>query len=253
MGLVIQAEGISKAFKHPKLGKVDALKGASFSAQPGQVSALLGVNGAGKTTMLRILATILQADEGRAVVAGYDVATQPHMVRKSIGFLSNSAALYGRLKPAECLEYFGGFHGLEGQTLKAAVNRAMDRLDIGPFADKVCDQLSTGQKQRVSIARAILHDPPVLFFDEPTNGLDIVTAQTVMEFVEEAREMGKTVVYSTHIMSEVERLCDVISVIHEGCINDSGTLAELLERRAAPSLEKAFLNIVGYQSQEGAA
>jgi sodium transport system ATP-binding protein len=216
----------------------------SIEAHPGQVFGLLGVNGAGKTTMLRMLSTVLKPTSGKAWVAGYDVVQDGEKVRASIGFMSNTTALYGRLTGMEVLKYFGGLYGLQGDHLKQRLDFVTKQLDLDEFKDRLCDKMSTGQKQRVSIARTILHDPPVLFFDEPTAGLDVVTSQSVMEFIETSRAQGKTIVYCTHIMSEAERLCDEVAVIHEGRIKGEGTVQHLKEITGQPNLERAFLYLV---------
>ncbi|MBX3110474.1 MAG: ATP-binding cassette domain-containing protein [Fimbriimonadaceae bacterium] len=243
---MIQTDKLTKVFPNPKGKPVRAVDAFDFTAVPGKVHALLGVNGAGKTTVLRMLSTVLKPTSGSATVNGFDVVKDPEKVRQSIGFLSTSTAVYGRLKPLEMLAYFGTLYGLDDATIKRRTHDIAERLDIMPFADRLCDQLSTGQKQRVSIARAILHDPPVVFFDEPTAGLDVLTAQTVLQFIEGCRDQGKTVVFSTHIMSEVERLADDVSVIHEGTLKGAGTPAEIVATTGSPSLEKAFLRLVGY-------
>lgn len=247
--VLVSVQQLVKVYNDPKKGQIRAADGITFTAQPGQVFGLLGVNGAGKTTVMRVLATLLQPNSGTASVAGYDVTKNSSEVRRSIGFLSSSMALYGRLTVRQTLEYFGGLYGMRGNELKQAVDRAIDIVNVGEFADKLCDRLSTGQKQRSSIARAILHDPQVLFFDEPTAGLDVVNAQTVMEFVEEARTSGKTIIYSTHIMSEAERLCDTMTIIHEGQVKWSGTNSEAITFTGKERLEKAFLDIIGYQPE----
>lgn len=241
---MVLAEGLKKEFVDNKGKIVRAVDDVSFQAMPGAVFGLLGVNGAGKTTVLRMLSTALKPTAGKAEVAGFDVVQHPEKVRANIGFLSASTALYGRLNPVELLQFFGGMYGLSESVLAERIAGVMDRFGIHEYADRLCDKLSTGQKQRVSIARTILHDPPVLFFDEPTSGLDVVSSQTVLEFIEEAREAGKTVVFSTHIMSEAERLCDTVSVIHNGVIKGAGTLAELYEATGASTMEKAFLKLV---------
>ncbi len=246
---MVRTHGISKQFPQPKGDPVRAVDDVTLEAQPGRIFGLLGVNGAGKTTLLRILSTVLKPTSGTAEIAGYDVLADPEKVRASIGFMSTSTALYGRLTAREMIAYFGGLYGIRKGELKERMHATMDRLDIGPFADQLCDTLSTGQKQRVSIARTILHDPPVLFFDEPTAGLDVVTSQTVMEFIENARDRGKTVVYCTHTMSEVERLCDHIAIIHGGTLKGEGTVDSLKTRTGEASLEKAFLALVGYRSE----
>ena len=243
---MVRTESLVKHFSDPKQGVVKAVDGVSIEASPGKIFGLLGANGAGKTTMLRMLSTVLQPTSGKAWVAGFDVEKDPQKVRAAIGFMSSSTALYGRLNPKELLEYFGSLYGLEGAKLKERVNFVIDRMQIHEFADRFCDKLSTGQKQRVSIARTMIHDPGVMFFDEPTSGLDVVMSQSVMEFIEEARDQGKTVIFSTHIMSEVERLCDHIAVIHEGVIREEGTVDDLLAATNEKSLEQAFLKLVEY-------
>jgi len=237
---------LRKYFQDRK-GIKKAVDGIDLVAHPGRIYGLLGINGAGKTTTLRVLSTILKPTSGTAEIAGFDVVEHPEKVRASIGFMSTSTALYGRLTAQEIIEYFGGLYGLSGERLRTRVSFVMEKLQIGEFADRLCDKLSTGQKQRVSIARTILHDPPVLFFDEPTAGLDVWMSQIVMEFIEEMRAKGKTVIFSTHIMSEVERLCDDVGVIHDGIIMASGSVPELKESTNERSLEKAFLKITEFQ------
>lgn len=245
---MVCTEGLAKHFKDPKGNLVKAVDGVSFTAKPGQIFGLLGCNGAGKTTTLRILSTVIKPTFGTATVDGIDIVSEPAKVRANIGFMSTSTALYGRLHAREAIEYFGGLYGLSGSKLKDRVDYVIDKLRIGEFADRLCDKLSTGQKQRVNIARTILHDPPVLFFDEPTAGLDVVLSQTVMEFIEEARDLGKTVIFSTHIMSEVERLCDHVAIIDSGVIKGEGTVAELKAVAGESSLERAFLKLVEFQT-----
>jgi len=247
---MVRTHGVSKHFVDAKKKNVvRAVDNVSIEAHPGQITGLLGVNGAGKTTLLRILSTMLVPTAGTAEVAGFDTVKQATQVRASIGFMSNTTALYGRLSAREMIDYFGELYGLEGEHRKKRVDDVIQRLNIGEFADRLCDKLSTGQKQRVSIARTILHDPPVLFFDEPTAGLDVVTSQSVMEFIEGARIQGKTVIYCTHIMSEVERLCNNVFVIHNGHVCGSGDVASLKSQTSEASLEKAFLKLVGFQSE----
>lgn len=242
---MVRTQGIKKHFHDSKKGLVRAVDGIDLDARPGEIFGLLGVNGAGKTTLLRMLSTILRPTEGVAEVAGFDVVQHPEKVRANIGFMSTSTALYGRLTSREMIEYFGRLYGLEGPRLKERMDYVVDKLQLSEFSDRLCDKLSTGQKQRVSIARTILHDPPVLFFDEPTAGLDVVTSQTVMQFIEEARGQGKTVVFSTHIMTEVDRLCDSVAVIHEGVIVARGTVADLKAQSGEENLERVFLKLVG--------
>ncbi|MBC8066123.1 MAG: ATP-binding cassette domain-containing protein [Chlorobia bacterium] len=245
---MVVTEGLAKHFKDQKGNIVKAVDGISFEAHPGKIFGLLGCNGAGKTTALRILSTVIRPTAGTATVAGIDVLANPEKVRSQIGFMSTSTALYGRLQAREVIEYFGGLYGLSGRKLKERVDYVVKKLQIEEFADRLCDKLSTGQKQRVNIGRTILHDPPVLFFDEPTAGLDVVLSQTVMEFIEEARDMGKTIVFSTHIMSEVERLCDHVAIIDKGKLHGEGTVEELKAQTGEASLEKAFLKLVEFES-----
>lgn len=246
---MISVEHVSKDFVDSKKGLVRAVRDVSLFAQEGEVFGLLGVNGAGKTTLLRILSTMLKPSTGRATIAGFDVQSNSTEVRRKIGFLSASTALYGRLSGIEVLRYFGGLYGLSGTRLSERIEFVTEKLRLDEFSNRLCDKLSTGQKQRISIARAILHDPPVLFFDEPTTGLDVVTSQTVMEFIEDIRRQGKTVVLCTHIMSEAERLADRLAVIHEGRICGEGTVDEIKQQTQEATLEKAFLKLVEYQSE----
>ncbi len=250
---MIKTVNLCKSFVDPKKGEVHAVKNVSFDAEVGKIFGLLGVNGAGKTTCLRMLSTVIVPTSGFASVDGFDVVNQGQEVRSRIGFLSTSTALYGRLTSREMLVYFGELNQLSPAKLKERLDFVIEKLKLEEYLDRLCDKLSTGQKQRVSIARAILHDPPVIFFDEPTAGLDVVTSQTIMEFIEETRTQGKTVVFSTHIMSEAERLCDKIAVIHEGEIKAAGTVQDLLTLSGTTSLEKAFLNLVGYQQGQVSA
>jgi sodium transport system ATP-binding protein len=244
---MVVTEQLAKEFVDGKKAVVRAVQDVSFTAEPGKIFGLLGVNGAGKTTVLRMLSTVINPTRGRATVCGFDTVSQARDVRAHIGFLSTSTALYGRLSAEETIEYFAGFYGLSGDALAKNVASVIERLEIGPFKDRLCDKLSTGQKQRVSIARAIVHDPPVLFFDEPTAGLDVVSSQTVMEFIELCRSQNKTVIFSTHIMSEVERLCDDIAVIHEGTVRARGSVRDLLASTGQATLERAFLQLVEFQ------
>jgi sodium transport system ATP-binding protein len=216
----------------------------SFRCRPGQIYGLLGVNGAGKTTCLRLLATLLQPTSGTAQVSGFDVVAQPEKVRANIGFLSTATALYGRLTAREMVEYFGRLHGLSRDVLRGRIDTLFATLDMNEFRDGRCDKLSTGMKQKVSIARTLVHDPPVMIFDEPTHGLDVLTARTVIQFIRDCRARGKTVIFSTHVMSEVEKLCDTIAIIHNGRIVAEGTLTQLRERAGRQDLEEVFIHLV---------
>jgi sodium transport system ATP-binding protein len=244
---LIQTFEISKTFSDRKRGEVRAVEGISIQCCPGEIYGLLGPNGAGKTTLLRMLATILEPTSGTATVGGYDVRREAEKVRRNIGFLTGSAGLYERLTARETVAYFGALHGLADRQLKARIEDVFTTLGIHEFADRRCDKLSTGQKQRVCIARAIIHDPPILFFDEPTSGLDVTAARSVVRFIRRCRDEGRTVVFSTHIMSEVEALCDRIAVVYAGRVAAVGTLAELREQTGETAFERVFLQLIGEQ------
>ena len=242
---MIEARGLTKTFRDKKRGEIRAADGVSFRVAPGQIYGLLGANGAGKTTTLRLLATLLQPTSGGATVAGFDIVRDAQQVRAHVGFLAASTALYGRLTARETLAYFGKLHGLAAAEIAARTQRLADELDMHEFLDRRCEKFSTGMKQKTSIARTLIHDPAVMIFDEPTLGLDIMAARTIVKFVRECRARGKTVIYSTHIMSEVEKLCDVIGIIHDGKLLAEGTLAALRTRYVEHDLEEIFVRAVG--------
>jgi sodium transport system ATP-binding protein len=241
---MIEARGLSKHFHDKKRGQICAVENVSFTCQPGSIYGLLGANGAGKTTTLRMLATILEPTDGTALVSGHDIVEHPEKVRASVGFLSTATALYPRLTAQEMVEYFGRLNGLDEATLKKRIDDIFRRLDMNSFRDRRCDKLSTGMKQKTSIARTLVHDPPVMIFDEPTLGLDIMAARTIVEFIKECRQAGKTVIFSTHVMSEVEKLCDVIGIIHNGALLAEGTPARLRETYQEKDLEEIFVKVV---------
>src|SRR5713101_1552366 len=241
---MIEARGLSKRFQDKKRGVIRAVENVSFSCQPGKIYGLLGANGAGKTTTLRMLATILEPTDGTATVAGYDIIEHPDKVRANVGFLSTATALYPRLTAQELVEYFGRLNGLDEATLKKRVDTIFDRLEMNDFRDRRCDKLSSGMKQKTSIARTLVHDPPVMIFDEPTSQLDVMTARTIVTFIRECRDHGKTVIFSTHVMSEVEKLCDSIGIIHDGKLLTEGTLAQLREKYSESDLEEIFVKVV---------
>src|SRR5499425_1561224 len=241
---MIEARGLSKRFQDKKRGEIRAVENVTFSCKPGQIYGLLGANGAGKTTTLRMLATILEPSDGTATICGHDVVEQPQKVRANVGFLSTATALYPRLTAQELVEYFGRLNGLDEPTLKKRVDDIFNRLDMNDFRDRRCDKLSTGMKQKTSIARTLVHDPPVMIFDEPTTGLDVMTARTIIDFIRECRDRGKTVIFSTHIMTEVEKLCDVVGIIQSGKLLTEGTLAQLREKHGEEDLEEIFVKVV---------
>jgi sodium transport system ATP-binding protein len=249
---VIETRGLTKVFKDKKRGEIRAVDNVTFVCKPGQIYGLLGANGAGKTTTLRLLATILEPTDGTAIVCGDDVTEAPEKVRTNVGFLSGATALYPRLTAQEMVEYFGRLNGLSEPTLKKRLDDIFDRLDMNSFRDRRCDKLSTGMKQKTSIARTLIHDPQVMIFDEPTGGLDVMTARTIIGFIRECRQRGKTVIFSTHVMSEVEKLCDVIGIIQSGKLLAEGSLAELRSRYHDNDLEEIFVKVVAplYVEQE---
>ncbi|MCH8273580.1 MAG: ATP-binding cassette domain-containing protein [Armatimonadetes bacterium] len=241
---MIEVHDLVKHFRDGKRGVVKAVDGVSFECRPGEIFGLLGANGAGKTTLLRMLSTVLTPTSGTAIVADYDLIRQPGQVRRSIGFMSSTTALYARLTAGEFIRYIGNLYGLRGADLERRVKYVVDLLEIGDYHDRLCDKLSTGEKQRVSLARTILHDPPVLFFDEPTVGLDVFASRKIREFIQERKEQGKTIVFSTHIMSEAEHLCDRICVIHDGRIAAIGKFEELKAKTGETHLERVFISLV---------
>jgi sodium transport system ATP-binding protein len=241
---MIRVENLTKLFRDPRRGQVVAVDCISFGAKPGEVFGLLGPNGAGKTTAMRILCTVLKPTSGIVRLAGFDVVTQAGEVRKHIGFLSANTAIYDRMSAWELVEYFGLLYGMEREKLRARMEEIFTSLKMNDFRDRLGAKMSTGMRQKVSIARAIIHDPPVLIFDEPTLGLDVLVARAVLQSIEELRSMGKCIVYSTHIMREVERLCDRVAIISRGQIQACGTIAELQDQFHQNDLEELFFELV---------
>lgn len=242
---MIEAQNLTKIFRDRKRGEIRAVESVNFRCLPGQIYGLLGANGAGKTTCLRLLATILEPSSGTARVAGFDICKRPEQVRANVGFLATSTALYGRLTARETVEYFGRLNGLDDGRLRERLDELFTTFGIHEFADRRCDKLSTGMKQKVSIARTLIHNPPVMIFDEPTVGLDVMTARVIVDFIRSCRARGKTIIFSTHVMVEAEKLCDTIGIIHNGRILAEGTLAELRIRYQLEDLEDIFVHVVG--------
>ena len=245
---MIDTRELTKSFRDKKRGEIRAVAGISLRASPGQIYGLLGANGAGKTTMLRMLATLLKPTSGTAIVAGYDVVQEPEKVRANVGFLAASTALYGRLTAREMIGYFGRLNGLDDGAIKTRIQVLADQLEMHEFLDRRCEKFSTGMKQKTSIARTLIHDPAVMIFDEPTLGLDVMTARAIVKFVRECKARGKTVIYSTHVMSEVEKLCDTIGVIHDGRLLTEGSLSELRDRHGEQDMEEIFVKVVEAKS-----
>lgn len=248
----VRVQNLRKSFFEEERGEITAVGGVSFEALPGEVFGLLGANGAGKTTTLRMLSTVLTPSDGTATVMGHDVRTAPEQVRKNLGFFSASTALYPRLTARETLEFFARINGWPEASLQARVDELVDRFGIREYENGRIEKLSSGMKQKVSIARTIAHDPPVLIFDEPTVGLDVMNALEMVRVVRELRDEGKTILFSSHIMSEVEKLCDRIGIIHRGRLLALGTLDDLRERTGKHYLEDVFVHYVTEAEGAGA-
>jgi sodium transport system ATP-binding protein len=236
---MIRFSSLSKRY-----GPLEAVSELTLEVRPGEVYALLGPNGAGKTTALRCLATLLKPTSGSAAVAGVDVTRDPLGARARIAFLSSSMGLYQRLSSRELIAYFGRLHGLEGDRLARRLDEMVELFALGDFAERLCGKLSTGQRQRVSLARALVHDPPVLILDEPTLGLDVLSGQTIHDFIMAERARGKTILLSTHQMEEVDLLADRVGILRRGALVAEGAPAEIVRGLGAPNLARAFLALM---------
>ncbi|MEW6337652.1 MAG: ABC transporter ATP-binding protein [Acidobacteriota bacterium] len=240
----VTVRSLSKVFHDEARGDVRAVDAVDFECRPGEIFGLLGANGAGKTTTLRMLATILQPTSGTATVMGHDVVSEPEAVRRNLGFYSSTTALYPRLTARETIEFFARINGIPAADVRARVEGLVARFGLGDYADARVDKLSQGMKQKVSIARTVAHDPPVLIFDEPTVGLDVLNALEMQKVIAEFRDAGRTIIFSTHIMSEAERLCSRIAIIHRGRIHACDTLEALREATGKHYLEDIFVHFV---------
>jgi sodium transport system ATP-binding protein len=224
------------------LGKNKVLRGISFAAGSGEIFGLLGPNGAGKTTTLRIICTLLAPDAGSVEVLGFDTRTEPEEVRRRVGVVTAEIGVYARLSARENIVYFAELSGVADGELNRRVDGVINRLDMGSFAKQRAESLSSGQKQKVAIARAIVHDPDILMFDEPTSNLDVLASREIRDFMVESRGRGKCVIFSTHVLHDAERLCDRVTILHHGTVVASGTTAEV--RGSHRDLEDAFLELV---------
>ncbi|BCN28975.1 ABC transporter ATP-binding protein [Anaeromicropila herbilytica] len=220
-----------------------AVDGVSLKASKGEIYGLLGPNGAGKTTTLRCIATLLKPTDGNVSVCGFDTVKEGEEVRKKIGFLTNEIKLDPQFSPEYMFKFFGRLHGIDDKTIKERQEKLFSYFGIHDFKDKKINDLSTGMKQKAAIAVSLVHDPEVIIFDEPTNGLDIVTARSVTDYLKQLKEEGKLVIISTHIMSEAEKLCDRIGIIINGKKVTEGTLNEILEETKTSDLEDAFFQL----------
>ncbi len=247
---MILARSLVKEFPKKDGTRFRAVDNVSFETQHGEIVCLLGVNGAGKTTTMRILSTIFQPQSGTAEIEGYDIRTQGDQVRQNLGFLSGDTGLYARLTPREIVTYFGRLYGIPDGIIARRIDEMSTLLDMGEFLDKKIEFLSSGMKQKVSIVRSIIHDPPVMIFDEPTAGLDILTARNIISFIRDCKTRGKSVLFSTHIMREAERLADRIIMIHAGKILAQGTLEEMRGESAKTDLDDIFVYYVNRENED---
>ncbi len=237
---MIHTENLGKRFS-----KFQAVSDVSFDAADGQVFGLLGPNGAGKTTTLRIISTMLEPNSGEATVGGFDIRRQKTQVRAHLGVLVENAGLYKHLTARECLRYIGNLHGLRGDPLEKRIVALTDELGMGSFIDRRTDGYSRGMTRKVVIGMALVHDPPNIILDEPTAALDVVSTRAIRDLIHRLKHEGRCVVLSTHLMDEVERLCDQVAIIHRGTILARGTPAELMRDCGTDDLETAFVKIIG--------
>jgi sodium transport system ATP-binding protein len=247
---LIEVQRLRKTFHDRKKGEIVAVRDISFTCPPGKVFGLLGRNGAGKTTTLRMLATILVPTSGTATVAGHDIQQRPQDVRRSIGYLSGDTKLYDRLTGRDLLQYFGALAGMGPDAVARRIEELSGPFQLPELLDKRVGKMSTGMKQRLSIARVVFHDPQVLIFDEPTSGLDPLAAREVIDLIGGMKGKGRTVIFSTHILSEPPRICDEIAIIEKGALLAQGTVDEVCRRYGVANLEDAFIAVV--RGSEGA-
>ena len=237
---MIAARGLAKRF-----GEVDAVRDVSFEAPDGRITALLGPNGAGKTTTLRMISTLVVPTRGTAVVDGRDVGAEPLAVRARIGMLSDARGLYGRLTARENIAYYGALRGMARDGIAASIARLAELLDMKPLLDRRTDGFSQGERMKVAIARAVVHDPPNVILDEPSNGLDVMTTRNLREVIRSLRTAGKCVLFSSHVMQEVSALCDEIVIVAHGAVAAQGTAESLLAASGRANLEDAFVQLAG--------
>ena len=235
-----------------KDSKAVAVDGISFVCQPGRIFSLLGPNGAGKTTTMRMLSTIFKPTSGSIKIGGVDVSKNPREARKKIGFLTGSTGLYARLTPNELIQYFADLYDIPKDVCAQRKEKLYTLLDMHEFQGKRIGKLSTGMKQKVSICRTMIHDPEVVVFDEPTSGLDVITAENIIKLIRDCKAEGKTVIFSSHIMSEVDLLCDDIAIIHKGALLYNGAMSDFRENMEAPNLTAEFIRIVNASKLENA-
>lgn len=231
---------------------VRAVDGLSFQVHPGEVYGLLGPNGAGKTTTLRMLLGLLRPSSGDAFIDGFSASQQPAQVKRRLGLVSASAGLYQWLTPRETLEYFADLYGVSARVAAESTARLSRVFDLESFLDRRCSTLSTGQKQRVNLARALVHDPPIMLLDEPTRGLDVVGSRVIFDYIDHLRKVGKAVIVSTHRLDEAERLCDRFGLLHRGRLRHEGTFAELRAQTGRERLAEMFFDLLDTKGNESA-
>lgn len=255
---MINVQHLSKTFELSKQQRKElqtaaktatAVNQLSFECQPGRVFSLLGPNGAGKTTTLRMLATLVKPTSGKILIQGIDAIEQPEEARKQIGFLTGSTGLYARLTPIEVIDYYADLYGVDKLQREKRKKELFDLLDMNDFLQQRIGKLSTGMKQKVSICRTMIHDPSVVIFDEPTSGLDVITAENIIKLIRSCKEQGKTVIFSSHIMSEVDLLCDDLAIIHKGQLKYSGTMDDFKAQMQTKNLTEEFIRIVQTQNE----
>ncbi len=247
---MIKVMNLVKDFTQKDGNVYKAVNDASFDAKDGEIVCLLGVNGAGKTTMMRILSTIFSPTAGTAEINGYDIRKEPNKVRENLGFLSGDTGLYNRLRSREFITYFGELYGVPKHLIKQRIKDMSQLLDMEDLLEKKIEFLSSGMKQKVSIVRSIIHDPQVMIFDEPTSGLDILTARNIVSFIRDCKQRNKCVLFSTHIMREAERLADRIVLIHKGKILANGSLEFLRTQTQQTDLDDIFVHYVNHSTDE---
>lgn len=236
---MIEVQSISKSF-----GKVKAVKDVSITARDGEITALLGANGAGKTTSLRMLYSLITPESGQVRVDGIDPVSEPEKARRKMGVLPDARGLYKRLTARENIEYFGRLQGMDEATLKQRTDALIEQLDITRFADRKTDGFSQGQRVKVALARALVHDPHNIILDEPTNGLDVMSTRGIREFLRQEKARGKCILFSSHVMQEVAAVCDTITVVDDGLVCAVGTQEELMQQTGQNNLEDAFVALV---------
>ncbi len=241
---MIEVNQIGKHYQDGDSNPFWAIRDVSFRVNPGEILGLLGPNGAGKTTLLRILSTVLAPTTGNAWVNGHEVVQAPEMVRRNIGFASANTAVYDRMTGWEFVEYFGKLYEIPAEDLEQRMVTLFTDFQMDNLKEVFCGKMSTGMKQKISIARALIHNPDVLIFDEATLGLDILAARSVIQTVSRLRDQGKCIVFSSHIMREVEKLCDRVAILHGGTIVAQGSKKELATQFAEPDLEEIFFRII---------